>query len=138
MRAGFGQFNVPTDEYLQFAAQFGATDVLLNTPQLPGGARWELYDLVKLRVRVESFGLKLTALENVPTAFYDHIMLNGPRRDEQIENMIYTVRNMARAGLPIFGYSQVSVGIHRHWAKPTINRLRRPPPSSCACRPGLR
>ena len=79
MRAGFGQFNVPTDEYLQYAAQFGATDVLLNTPQLPGGERWELYDLVKLRVRVESFGLKLTALENVPTRFYDHIMLNGPQ-----------------------------------------------------------
>ena len=105
MRAGFGQFNVPTDEYLQFAAQFGATDVLLNTPQLPGGERWELYDLVKLRVRVESFGLKLTALENVPTRFYDHIMLNGPKRDEQIENMIVTVRNMARAGIPIFGYN---------------------------------
>jgi D-mannonate dehydratase len=28
-------------------------------------------------------------------------MLGGPRRDEQIENMIYTVRNMARAGIPI-------------------------------------
>src|SRR3954451_23502854 len=77
MRAGFGQFNVPTDEYLQYAAQFGATDVLLNTPVLPGGARWELYDLVKLRMRVESFGLKLTALETVPTRFYDQIMLNG-------------------------------------------------------------
>src|SRR5687768_15880941 len=107
MRAGFGQFNVPSDEYLQYAAQFGATDVLLNTPQLPGGERWELYDLVKLRVRVESFGLKLTALENVPTRFYDHIMLNGPKRDEQIENMIVTVRNMARAGIPIFGYCQI-------------------------------
>jgi mannonate dehydratase len=105
MRAGFGQFNVPTDEYLQYAAQFGATDVLLNTPQLPGGERWELYDLVKLRVRVETFGLKLTALENVPTRFYDHIMLNGPKRDEQIENMIATVRNIARAGIPIFGYN---------------------------------
>ena len=104
MRPGFGQFNVSTDEYLRFAAQFGATDVLLNTPLLPSaGGRWELYDLVKLRVRVEQFGLKLTALENVPTAFYDHIMLNGPRRDEQIENMIYTVRNIARAGIPIFG-----------------------------------
>ena len=31
-------------------------------------------------------------------------MLNGPRRDEQIENMIHTVRNIARAGIPIFGY----------------------------------
>ncbi len=105
MRPGFGQFSVATDEYLQFAAQFGATDVLLNTPLLPGARRWELHDLVKLRLRVEQFGLKLTALENVPTAFYDHIMLGGPRRDEQVEDMIYTIRNIARAGISIFGYN---------------------------------
>src|SRR5207237_4456476 len=105
MRPGFGQFNVATAEFLQFAAQFGATDVLLNTPLLPGAARWELADLVKLRLSVGQWGLKLTALENVPTAVYDHIMLGGPRRDEQIENMIYTVRNIARAGIPIFGYN---------------------------------
>jgi mannonate dehydratase len=105
MRPGFGQFNLAVPDFLQFAAQFGATDVLLNTPLLPGGERWELHDLVKLRLNVEQYGLKLTALENVPTAFYDHIMLNGPRRDEQIENMIFTVRNMARAGIPIFGYN---------------------------------
>src|ERR1700694_5927195 len=105
MRPGFGQFNVATAEFLQFAAQYGATDVLLNTPVLPGANRWELVDLVKLRVTVEQYRLKLSALENVPPYFYDHIMLNGPRRDEQIENMIYTVRNIARAGIPIFGYN---------------------------------
>jgi mannonate dehydratase len=106
MRAGFGQFREATAEYLQFAAQFGATDVLLNTPALPGGnGRWELSDLVKLRSVVEQWGLRLSALENVPTNFYDHIMLGGPRRDEQIENMIATVRNIARAGIPIFGYN---------------------------------
>ncbi len=50
MRAGFGQFKTATTEYLEFAAQFGATDILLNTPDLPGdGGRWELRDLVKLR-----------------------------------------------------------------------------------------
>ncbi len=105
MRPGFGQFNVATPEFLQFAAQYGATDVLLNTPLLPGADRWELADLVKLRLSVEQWGLKLTALENVPTRFYDHIMLGGPNRDQQIENMIYTVRNIARAGIPIFGYN---------------------------------
>ena len=51
-------------------------------------------------MRVETFGLKPTALENVPKRFYDHIMLNGPKRDEQIENLIVTVRNIARAGIP--------------------------------------
>lgn len=106
MRAGFGQFKDATPEYLQFAAQFGATDILLNTPNLPGiGGRWDLSDLVKLRLSVEQWGLTLSALENVPSNFYDHIMLGGPRRDEQIENMIATVRNIARAGIPIFGYN---------------------------------
>ena len=106
MRPGFGQFQVASEEYLVFAQQFGATDILFNTPLIPGdGGKWQLQDLVKLRLRVEQFGMKLSALENVPTSFYDHIMLNGPRRDEQIENMIATVRNMARAGIPIFGYN---------------------------------
>src|SRR5437868_6655179 len=108
MRAGFGQFNVATPEFLRFAAEYGATDVLLNTPVLPGANRWELVDLVKLRVAVEQYGLELSALENVPSHFYDHIMLNGPRRDEQVENMIATVRNIARAGIPIFEIGRAS------------------------------
>jgi len=106
MRPGFGQFKQATPEYLRFAQQYGATDILLNTPDLPNyNGTWSLHDLVKLRNMVESYGMKLSALENVPTQFYDHIMLNGPKRDEQIENMITTVRNMARAGIPIFGYN---------------------------------
>ena len=64
-----------------------------------------MVDLVKLRLAVEQWGLKLSAIENVPPHFYDQIMLGGPRRDQQIENMIYTVRNIARAGIPIFGYN---------------------------------
>jgi mannonate dehydratase len=119
MRAGFGQFKDATPEYLQFAAQFGATDILLNTPNLPGGnGRWELSDLVKLRLSVEQWGLTLSALENVPTSFYDQIMLNGPRRDEQIENMIATVRNIAQAGIPIFGYNWMPSHVWRTPPKP--------------------
>src|SRR5918992_242722 len=105
MRAGFGQFNVATPEYLHSPPRSGPTAALQNTPLLPGASRWELVDLVKLRLTVEQYGLRLTALENVPTHFYDHIMLGGPRRDEQIDNMIATIRNIARAGIPIFGYN---------------------------------
>ena len=35
MRHGYGQFKEATPEFLRFAKQFGATDVLLNTPNLP-------------------------------------------------------------------------------------------------------
>ena len=114
MRAGFGSYNQPTEGFLRFCAQFGATDVLLDTANLPGvDGRWHLHDLVKLRLNVEQYGLSLSALENVPVSFYDRIMLGGPRRDEQIENMIATVRNIARAGIPIFGY---------HWMPSSVWR----------------
>ena len=105
MRAAFGQFGAATDEDLQRAAELGATDVLVNTPSLPGAQRWELADLLKLRLRLEQFGLRLAALENVPMSFYDHVMLNGPRRDQQIDNMIFTIRITASAGIPILGYN---------------------------------
>ena len=119
MRAGFGQFRQATPEYLRFCAQYGATDVLLNNADLPGaGGRWQLQDLVKLRLTVEQYGLKLSALENVPSSFYDHVMLDGPRRDEQIENMIFTVRNIARAGIPVFGYNWMPSGVWRTTPEP--------------------
>ena len=122
MRAGFGQFREATPEFLRFAAQFGATDVLLNSADIPGvNGRWELQDLVKLRLSVEQYGLKLSALENVPITFYDDIMLGGPKRDRQIESMVYTVRNIARAGIPVFGY---------HWMPSHVWRTT---PASIRC-----
>ena len=105
MKPGFGQFNQPSRDYLKFCAQFGVKDVLLNSVTLPSsGGVWQLHDIIKLRLAVEQEGLTLSALENVPINFYDHIMLNGPNRDRQIDNMIFTIRNIARAGIPIFGY----------------------------------
>ena len=106
MRVGFGQFREPRGEFLRFAKQYGATDVLFNTPNLPDvNETWQLYDLVRLRMTVEQYGLRLSAIENVPTSFYDHIMLGGPKRDEQVEKMITTIQNIARAGIPFFGYN---------------------------------
>jgi len=106
MRIGFGAISRATPEFLTFAAQFGATDLIVGGGIVPPvNGRWELKDLVKLRLSVEQHGLHLEAIENVPTEFYDDVMLGGPGRDEQIENMIFTIRNMARAGIPIFGYN---------------------------------
>lgn len=121
MRPGFGQFAEATPEYLQFAAQYGATDVLINLMYGQGiSQRLELAHLVKLRSAVEEWGLRLGAIENVPLGFYDQIMVGGPRRDEQIENMIATVRNIARAGIPVFGYHWMPSAIWR--TPPTILR----------------
>ena len=96
MRPGFGQFKFPSSEYLRFAAQYGVKDILLNTPVLeqsrPGV--WSKKELIKLRLNIESYGLQLSAIENVPTHFYDHIMLGGEKSDQQIENMIENISNI--------------------------------------------
>lgn len=105
MRVGLGQFRSPDPEYLAYAAQFGVTDIVMNRADLPVvDGSWQLHDLVKFRLAVEQYGLKLSALENVPVTMMPDVILGGPKRDEQIENMIVTVRNIARAGIPIFGY----------------------------------
>jgi mannonate dehydratase len=108
MRVAAGQFNDLTDEIITFTKQVGLQDVQLNmygsAPSLPGAARWEYMDLLLLRNRCEDAGLRLNAIENTPPEFYDKAMLGLPGRDEQIENMQITIRNIARAGIPIFGY----------------------------------
>jgi mannonate dehydratase len=104
MRIAIGQFNELTDEKLIFAQQLGVPGVQMNTPRLPGEMRWEYEDLLHLRQKTEEYGLRFEAIENVPIHFYDKAMLGLPGRDEQIENYISTLRNVARAGIPILGY----------------------------------
>jgi mannonate dehydratase len=119
MRVAIGQFSELTDEQLAFAKQCGAEDVLLNTPKLPGDQRWEYEDLLAWRRRAEEHGLRLITLENVPVRFYDQIMLGQDGRERQLENMIATVRNMGRAGIPILGY---------HWMPNSVWRTDRAVP----------
>ena len=102
-----------TEEYLAFAQQCGVADVQMNTPALPGDERWEVEDLLALRQRAEGYGLRLICLENVPIRFYDKIMTGAAGRERQLENMIATVRNMGRAGIPILGYHWMPNGVWR-------------------------
>ena len=116
MRLALGQMRELTEENALFAKQLGIEDVQFN--QLGGGClpsdrRWEYEDLLALRQQVEGHGLRLAAIENVPTSFYDKAMLGLPGRDEQIENYQTIIRNMGKAGIPILGYHWVPNGVWR-------------------------
>jgi mannonate dehydratase len=113
MRLAIGQFNQVTDELLHFVRQLGVGDVLLNTPRLPGESHWAYMDLLHLRTRIEDAGLRLAALENVPVSFYVKAMLGLPGRDEQIDHMATTIRNMGRAGISVLGYHWLPNGVWR-------------------------
>ncbi|MDS0294971.1 mannonate dehydratase [Halogeometricum luteum] len=129
LRIGLGQFREPTDDRLRFIKQLGVDDVLLNMyryspdyPHLPNEDRpllatpeeWTVDALVELRERIERAGLRLNAIENVPIAFYDHVMLGGDRRDEQLDDLRRIVRNLGEAGIPMFGYHWMPSGVWRN------------------------
>ena len=128
MRPAFNLAINPIDYYtsgliesdLEFAAQFGVKDLILSSYDfgglLPGESRWELEDIINLKTRVENHGMKIFCIENVPNRFYEDIMLNGPSREKQIDNMIYTIRNIAKAEIPVFGY---------HWMPNIVWRTNR-------------
>jgi len=116
MRIGLGSFSQPTEERLRFIKQIGVDDILLNfyrsslidtahqDQPLHGDGEWSFQELVSLRNRIEDFGLRLNAIENMPREFYRDVMLGKPNREKQIEKIKRTLENIARAGIPIFGY----------------------------------
>jgi len=118
MRIAVGQAARATHEYLAFARQIGVRGVQFNTPDLPGERRWELADLTGLRDLVESYDLRLEAIENMPNSFYADAMLGLPGRDAEIENVIATVTNMGRAGIGILGFHWMPASVWRTAVEP--------------------
>ena len=112
MQLGLGAIH-ELDERLQFARQLGVDNIILGSPELRGDGYWEFQDLLRLRTRVEAAGLRLYAIENVPHRFYDKILEGKPGRDEQIEKMRKTIRNMGRAGIRVLGYHFMVLSVWR-------------------------
>jgi mannonate dehydratase len=118
VRYALGSIYNLNDDILVFAKQLGAKDIIVHSPVLSGDSPlgencYEFQPLIMLRTRVESAGLKLEAIENVPRDWYLKIMLGLPGRDEQIENFCKTLRNMGKTGIPILGYNFCPGGVWR-------------------------
>lgn len=100
---------------LQFARQIGVTHIVARIPLPVGEGYWEFLDLLRLRKFVESYGLKLEAIENLPPLHYDKILLGEEGRDKQIENISKTIVNMSKAGIYCLGYFFSIVGYWGYW-----------------------
>ncbi len=116
MRSGWGIRNA-TDEVLKLAAQFGIRDIIIaggpGATNVPGTLeplkkpRADYQDWVAIRQRLEKYGLRLAGVEGgfVHLPKYHDVVFGGPKRDELIDELIAEIRDMARAGVPVYGYA---------------------------------
>src|ERR1700730_8415886 len=106
MRVAIGLPSRTDDCHFILAKQMGCEEVVLATPaDLPGTERWEYADLVRLRERVASFGLKIGAIQNAPAVFTNEARRGLPGRDRQIDNYQATIRAVGRAGIPVLAHN---------------------------------
>jgi len=137
MKLGLGLYrHMLTREYYAFARQAGCTHVVIHLVDYfnqgssnprnnqPTGARydpwgvaedaeklWRVDELAKIRKEIEDAGLVLAAIENLDPAHWHDILLDGPRRSQQIENVRTIIRRMGEAGIPILGYNFSLAGV---------------------------
>jgi D-mannonate dehydratase len=136
MKLGLGLYrHMLTRENFQFACQAGATHLVVHlVDYFKGGVHnprdnqptgtdrgwglagdpnqlWTLEELVALRTSIEAEGLKLEAIENFDPAHWHDVLLNGPKKKQQLEDIKTIVRRVGEAGIPIIGYNFSMAGV---------------------------
>ena len=142
MKLGLGLYRyMLTPENFRFAKQAGATHIVAHLTDYfhsddslstaTGGDSWgytgnhgklwtyeELRDLV---AAVNAAGLEIAAIENFDPAHWYDILLDGPRKQEQMENVKTMIRAMGKAGIPCMGYNFSIAGVwgrvHGNWPR---------------------
>ena len=104
----------PLDEAdLRLARQMGMSDVVTTVPgvtmapERAQGPALTYQDLLQLRQRVEAAGLRLSVIEGYQLS--DRITLGLPGRDDDLAIVCESIRNMGRAGIPVYCYNFMAV-----------------------------
>src|SRR5690242_12669383 len=136
MKVGLGLYrHLLTRENFQFARQAGATHIVAHlvdyftagshnpADNQPTGTEqgwglagnpdqlWALAELQDLRRAVEAEGLRLEAIENFDPAHWYDVLLDGPKRLAQLENLKTMIRRLGQAGIPVMGYNFSIAGV---------------------------
>jgi mannonate dehydratase len=109
-----------SDADLRVLAALGVHNICSALPSQTFDENWSVESLVRLRERVESFGIKLDMVPlplssaSISKAENPHIMMGqSPERDREIEHICQIIRNAARAGIPAVKYNLTILGVVR-------------------------
>lgn len=75
------------------------------------GKLWSYEELAALKRDINAAGLELEAIENFDPAHWHDVLLNGPKKRAQLEGLQTIIRNVGRAGIPVFGYNFSIAGV---------------------------
>lgn len=127
MKLAFGLYkSVLTKDNFKFAKQAGASHLVVQlVDYIKGGKNpnltashlngwglsdnkdklWLYEELKAIKTEIEAEGLTWEAIENIdPSHWYD-ILLDGPLKKNQIENLKQTIKVLGKLGIPILGYN---------------------------------
>ncbi len=134
MKLGFGLYrHMLDDEHLAFAKQCGATHIIVhlcdyfnqtqqqaNNDQPVGDIHgwgvavwedWTVDFLASIKEKIESHGLIWYGIENFSPAHWDHVLFNGPKKEEQITYLQQIIRNVGALDIKVFGYNFSLTGV---------------------------
>lgn len=134
MKLGFGLYkHMLNEEHYKFAKQCGATHLVVHLVDYFGHSKgnadqpigdkdgwgkaginneiWSAEYLTKIKKEINNNGLELEAIENFDPAHWHDILLDGPKKLKQIEDLKQLIRNVGEAGIPIFGYNFSLAGV---------------------------
>jgi mannonate dehydratase len=72
---------------------------------------WTYEELAALKQQINAAGLELEAIENFDPAHWHDVLLDGPKKGLHLENVKTIIRNVGKAGIPVFGYNFSIAGV---------------------------
>ncbi len=133
MKLGLGLYRHQLDdEHYRFARQCGCTHLVIHLVDYhrsnhPGDQPvgddqgwglagdpdqlWSLDELAGLKKNIQRAGLTLEAIENFDPAHWHDVLLDGPQKTRQLENLKTIIRRVGQAGIPIIGYNFSLAGV---------------------------
>jgi mannonate dehydratase len=136
MKLGFGLYRHQLNaDHFRFARQCGATHLVVHWVDYFRSSRsnraddqpigddagwglagdpdtlWSYEELSAVTAEAAEHGLQIEAIENFDPAHWHDVLLDGPKKSEQLENLKTIVRTVGRVGIPLIGYNFSLAGV---------------------------